>query len=290
MPGEAVDVRFGSDGLVLRGRARLTADAGTALVLLSGIGFHSFEYEPLAEQLAARGVSSLSFDFRGHGRSDGPRGAWTLAELAADAGCAVGALLERHPGPVAIFGNSLGAMVAILAATGDRRVGAVVASNCPARIGSFLLTAPRRAALCAGRLLGPAPGLRVSIDHFYDYGRLIDDPAWLEAIRHDPRIADARRLTLPTYRELLSWDGPAAVRRLRTPILVLQGAADRLQPPRQSELLFAAANEPKALELLPTGHLPHLEDPCGVCDVVTRWIASGTTGHAAPLRTSQRGP
>lgn len=83
----------------------------------------------------------------------------------------------------------------------------------------------------------------------------------------DQLIRDARRLSVATYRSLLDrWDGPAAVQRLHSPLLVVQGRNDQLQPPRQSELLFDAANNPKDYLLVDTGHLPHLEDPSTLGD------------------------
>ena len=105
---------FPSGELNLYGRMRHFAEGAPTLVLLSGLGFHTFEYEPLAAHLATEGLNCLSFDYRGHGRSDGQRGAWTLDELAGDTRHAIDVVRERHRGPIALFGNSLGAMVAIL--------------------------------------------------------------------------------------------------------------------------------------------------------------------------------
>ncbi|MGZ5320198.1 MAG: alpha/beta hydrolase [Solirubrobacterales bacterium] len=140
---ETVTLRSGD--LDLYGRLYSRGDEAPTIVLLSGLGFHTFEYEPLATALGAAGISALSFDFRGHGRSAGPRGRWTLDELAADCGCAIDFAWRRNGGPVVLFGNSLGAMIAILTGARDDRPLGVVAANTPARIGDFLLTRPRRA-------------------------------------------------------------------------------------------------------------------------------------------------
>lgn len=102
------EVRFVSDDLQLYGRLRTHAETAPTIVLLCGVGFHTLEYEPLAEWLAARGRNCLSFDYRGHGRSGGPRGAWTLEELASDTRHAIDLVQQRHNGPIAMFGNSLG--------------------------------------------------------------------------------------------------------------------------------------------------------------------------------------
>ena len=68
----------------LHGRLRHCSEDAPTLLLLSGLGFHTFEYEPLAAELAGSGFNALSFDFRGHGRSGGGRGQWVLNDLVAD--------------------------------------------------------------------------------------------------------------------------------------------------------------------------------------------------------------
>ena len=119
--------------------------------------------------------------------------------------------------------------------------------------------------------------LRFSVDHFYSYEQLIADRSWISAIRRDELIGAARRLSIGTYQSLLDqWDGRAAVRRLHTPLLVVQGRNDQLQPPQQSELLVAAANDPKEYLLVDTGHLPHLEDPTMLGGQLLHWFDTTT--------------
>jgi alpha-beta hydrolase superfamily lysophospholipase len=277
MHGDAETISFRSGDLDLYGQLRHRADEAPTVVLLCGLGFHTFEYEPLATQLAAAGWNSLSFDYRGHGRSGGPRGRWTLDELVADCRHAVDFVSQRHSGPIGLFGNSLGAMVAILTGVRDDRLLGVVAANCPARIADFLLTRPRRALFSLAKLIGPFAPMRISVDHFYSYEQLIDDRSWVSTIQRDPLIADARRLSVTTFRTLLeTWNGPEAARELHEPLLVIQGGNDHLQPPKQSQLVFEAANDPKKYEVVDTGHLPHLEAPKMLAGLLIEWF-SGLT-------------
>lgn len=280
MRAEPETVSFRSDELQLYGRLRHGATDGPTLVLLSGLGFHTFEYEPLATDLATKGFNCLSFDFRGHGRSGGQRGRWDLDQLAVDARHAVDFMCQRYPSPIGLFGNSLGAMVAILAATSDDRVAGVAASNCPARIAEFLLTRPRRVLFALAKLAAPIAPIRISVNHFYSYQQLIDDPAWISVIAHDPLIADARRLSIPTYQALLEdWDGQTTIGKLHKPLLLIQGRNDHMQPPRQSELLFEAANDPKTYQALDTGHLPHLENPQTLAEMLAKWFKALSHYH-----------
>ncbi len=275
MPGEVETTTFRSGELDLYARLRHHADQAPVIVLLSGLGFHTFEYEPFAIQLAAAGFNALSFDYRGNGRSPGPRGRWTLGELTADCQSAVGFARQRYRGTIVLFGNSLGAMVAMLAGARDDRLSAVIAANPPAHAGDFMLTRPRRALFTLMKLTGPVVPLRLSVNHFIAYQQLIDDPSWVAAMQRDPLIADARRLSAGTLRELLeTWDGPRAARQLRKPLLVIQGQNDHLQPPQQSQLVFAAANHPKQFQLVNTGHLPHLEAPAMLTALLANWLSA----------------
>ncbi|MGZ5348343.1 MAG: alpha/beta hydrolase, partial [Solirubrobacterales bacterium] len=253
------EVWFDSQGIQLHGRLRAVGPNRPTLVLLCGLGFHTFEYEPFATRLAQLGFNTLSFDYRGHGRTAGPRGMWTIDELVADTTAAIDLLAQRGMADLSLFGNSLGAMVAIEAGAGDRRVRTVLASNAPAHVADFLLTRPRRALWAMAKAASALP-LKISVNHFYSYRQLIKDPVWIQRIQTDPLISAARRLSVRTYRSLLDeWDGEVAIAKLDCPVLVLRGANDELQPPEQTELLFSAASEPKGLLAVDGGHLPHLD-------------------------------
>ncbi len=242
-------------------------------MLLCGIGFHTFEYEPLATELATRGVNTLSFDYRGHGRSTGVRGRWTLDDLADDTLAAISYARQHGLDRVHLVGNSLGGMIAILAGERDPHIESVVASNAPAHVADFLLTRPRRLLYRIALPLSRIVPMRISVNHFYAYEQLTDNPDWAGRIRRDATITRARRLSMLTYRELLdTWDGPDAIHRLHRPVLLIQGNHDRFQPPAQTDQLYTAANEPKAHRAIEAGHLPHLDATSEFADLVTGWL------------------
>ena len=95
MSGQVEEIRLVGGGPELYARLRTSDHEAPTIVLLCGLGFHTFEYEPLAELLRASGYNVVSFDYRGHGRSHGPRGRWSLADLASDARRAVGLVSGR---------------------------------------------------------------------------------------------------------------------------------------------------------------------------------------------------
>ncbi len=267
-------VALSAAGVRLFARWLEVSGARGGLVLLPGLGFHSFEYERLQALLAEEGLPSLALDYRGHGRSEGRPGDWTLDLLVADTRAAIDWVSAEHAGPVVLVGNSLGAMVAIATGKVDPRVRAVVASNCPAHVRDFLMTPFRSALFAIAQVMARIYPLRISVNHFYSYADLIEDPQLLERIGRDQRIRSARRLSVAAYRALLDeWDGVREVAELTKPLLLVHGAHDRLQPGGQADLLLAAANEPKRRVCLDTGHLPNLERPELLADAVAQWLS-----------------
>lgn len=257
----------------LYARLRIADRADPTMILLCGLGFHTFEYEPLTTELAGRGVNTMSFDYRGHGRSSGARGRWILDDLAADAAAAIADARTQGLERIHLVGNSLGGMIAVVAGARDQDIVSVVASNTPAHAAEFMLTRPRRALYHLARSVSKLVPLRISVNHFYSYERLTDDTTLIDRIRRDTTIRSARRLTLPTYHELLdTWNGPAAIARLHHPMLLIHGTSDQLQPAEQSSQLYAAANEPKQHHSISAGHLPHLDATTELADLLTTWL------------------
>lgn len=115
-PG-AEDVRFPTeDGLTLNGWfvPAGTGRAAGAVLVLNGNAGHRGHRAPLAKALAERGFAVLLFDYRGYG---GSAGRPTEEGLLRDARAARSYLEHRGVvAPIALFGESLGAAVALAVA------------------------------------------------------------------------------------------------------------------------------------------------------------------------------
>src|SRR5207302_3585174 len=94
---------------------------------------HGFAEDPSAllarmEALNRHGWDAAALDARAHGRSGGDRGSFGGRE-AADVAAWVDALRasgRAGPGPLAVWGRSMGAAIALRATAADRRVSALV--------------------------------------------------------------------------------------------------------------------------------------------------------------------
>jgi pimeloyl-ACP methyl ester carboxylesterase len=128
-------IAFGSHGLQLKGKILLPADATESkpvpgAVLCHGFGSAHRVMEPAAKMMAAQGIASIIFDFRGHGASEGAVDG-KLAEDVVDAWNILCQLPEVDSQRVGIAGHSLGAMSAIMAAEKIENPRALVALSCP---------------------------------------------------------------------------------------------------------------------------------------------------------------
>jgi alpha-beta hydrolase superfamily lysophospholipase len=266
------EVHFESGLYRIFGKLRIKDATAPTILLLHGLGFHTFEYDSLAPLLAEGGFNSLAFDHRCHGKSEGPRGHWVLQELVADAVSAIDFVSKRVSGPIGIFGNSMGAIVGIYAATRDARIRSLVASNCPTRVTGFAATPFRLGLLRLLQVVASVVPIRVSVNHFIPYRRILLNDEIVERVQNDPLIADARRFAPSTYADMFEWNALPIVSSLSIPMLVLYAQQDGLQTPEQSTMLFDAARSEKEIRALATGHVPDLENPDLLDPILKDWF------------------
>ncbi len=237
-----------ADGTRLHLQAWLPPEGVAArgmLLVVHGLGEHGGRYDALARRLAADGHAVFAHDHRGHGRSEGRRGAIPsddalLQDLAAviDALPALGGA-----GPLRLLGHSLGGLVAArfvaealapAPAPWSRAVDALALSSPALDPG---MSGAQRALLA---LLGPlAPGLAVGngLDPLW----VCRDAAVVRAYIDDPLVHDRVtprlvRFIVDAGRQVL-----AAAPRWALPTWLHWAGADRCVAPRGSAAFAAAA-------------------------------------------------
>jgi uncharacterized protein len=207
------EVRFTTDdGVTLSGwLVAAGRETRTAVVLLHGFSGHRLpELAAFVPWLHER-HHVLQFDFRGHGESD--PGVITLgSHERQDVAAAVRFLENRGLGPIALFGVSMGASTAIMAAP-DLPVAAVVADAPFAELHHPIANRMREAGYPLAEL-----GARVIVA-----GAALRTRSWLR----DPIQAVARITPRP--------------------LLIISPREDQLIRRGQSERLFERAGEPKEL-------------------------------------------
>jgi alpha-beta hydrolase superfamily lysophospholipase len=239
--GQTVRTR---DGLALARRDWPSADARGTIVIVHGLGEHIGRYAQLAARLNARRWSVVGYDQRGHGKSPGERGRIAAGDdLPADLAQVVDAVRAETAGPLALFGHSLGGLVAARFVAGgletprpawQRDVAALVLSSPALDIG---MTAAQRALLVALAAVTPNLGIGNGLDPT----GISRDAEVVAAYRADPLVHDR---IAPRLIRFLADAGPLVrmlAPRWQVPTLLLYAGSDRCVVPAGSAAFAAAA-------------------------------------------------
>ncbi len=197
----------------------------------------STKHLAVASLVAELGGAALRFDFAGRGESEGDPTDLTITAELADLGAAVAWMRDRIVSSLALVGSSLGGAVAMLHASSDPAVTALVTVASPSRL-------PDRPRAAWG-----GPGLRRAGDLVeVSPGELIRARFFTDAARHDP-LAAAARVACPwlilhgTDDDVVPFaDGEAYARAApRARFVPVSGADHRSFADRHLERLLAEA-------------------------------------------------
>lgn len=209
-------------------------------------------FRQLADSLGRRGIAVLRLDDRGVGASGGTFEGATSRDFADDVRAALAYLRTRaaergdvDPRRLALLGHSEGGMIAPMVAADDPSVAALVLMAGPAYTGQRIAEFQQRDAIAAR-----FPS--ASRDSVY------------AANQAGVRAALARS---PWTRYWWTYDPLATARRVRAPVLILQGATDRQVTPEQADTLAAAlragGDRDVTVRVFPTTDHLFLADPSG---------------------------
>lgn len=223
---------------------------------------------PNAIFLHAVGFHCLTIDVRGHGANPPETLPISAGEFGLDALATFEALLERPEVTVgAVFGHSMGAIGAILAAAADPRVSAVVATSAPAD--------PLRLTRQTFRLA------RLPIPDVIAYPL-----AWLTT----------RVYLRPRGHRVPEISATAAIGKYAGPVLLAHGSDDAVVPAKHMARLAAAARAarvgsdpevPVASVVVNGGQHSWLYEDAGYREAVARFLAAALDGPRPPAEAGR---
>jgi 3-oxoadipate enol-lactonase len=224
---------------------------GPALLLIHGLGYARWGWEPVVEPLA-RSFDVLLFDNRGIGDSEAPPGPYTATQMAEDA---VRVLDEAGVERAHVVGTSLGGMIAQELALGwpDRVERLVLACTTPGGAQAFPM--PQRTV----ELMQARATLREYIENALEPDprpELVD-----RILEHRERTAQRFEAWSAQAAAGASFDAHDRLGTLDAATLVQHGDGDTVVDPRNADLLADAIPDARVSIYPGCGHLFMWQDP-----------------------------
>lgn len=200
------------------------------IIMLHGWGMGKngnpqFTFVRAARQFCKSGLAVLRFDFRGVGDSEGEFDDYTQTSMLEDLDVAIEYLQANDnvdSKKIGVLGWSMGGSTAIIGASRNRKIKCVVSWAAPSNQKDMWT------------------------------------PAMLEQLKKDKRIivdfSSGLTTTLKTALEEFRWKAYKAIRKVKVPILIINGTADTNVYPVHAEKLYKNANKPKRLVLISGAH------------------------------------
>jgi dienelactone hydrolase len=194
-------------------------------------------FRQISETLASHGIAVLRVDDRGIGDSKGGETLMsaTSADYADDVRAQIDYLRSRREidgARIALVGHSEGGIIAPMVAAGDSRVAAIVLMAGTAKRGDEIIAYQVNQGLEADPALTEEARAK---------GRAEQQEAMRKAVAGD--LSAPEVLRIPWMRYFLTYDPLPTIRKVRQPILILQGVLDRQVTADQAEMLLKAARE-----------------------------------------------
>ncbi|HEX7086593.1 MAG TPA: alpha/beta fold hydrolase [Vicinamibacterales bacterium] len=267
-------VRIPANGFTLAGT--LSKPSGTpppkgrypAIVLLAGSGPTDRDevvagipiFGLLAAPLADAGYHVLRYDKRGIGQSGGRAESGTIEEYAEDARAAVRFLRKRKdvdPDRIVLLGHSEGALAAMLAASRDDDIAALVLVGAPSVPGGELVLEQQQYLLGRMNLTEAERTARIELQKRIQ-AAVVGEGSW-------DGIAEPLRRQADTswFQSFLRFTPADVIAKTEQPILIIQGELDKQVMPhhadRLAEMARARKDAPKdAVEVVRLDKVNHL--------------------------------
>ncbi|MBM2821961.1 MAG: alpha/beta fold hydrolase [Thermoleophilia bacterium] len=230
---------------------------GSPLVLVQGLGYARWGWEPVADLLAER-FRVILFDNRGIGESETPPGPYTVQEMARDV---VQVLDEAGICRAHLVATSLGGMIGqeLALAVPERVERLVLVCTTPGGPNAIPMPEPTVRLIAEGPTLAPLVALRRFVENALATGA--PDELVERILAHRIRTAQPLEAWLAQAAAGAAFDAWDRLPGLELRTLVLHGTADVVVDPRNADLLVARIPDAE-LELFPgCGHLLYWERP-----------------------------
>lgn len=256
----------------------VSKDAPT-IVFVPGTSVYGLCYAELLYEIGKKGYNIVALDPRGHGRSEGSRGDYSIEELMDDVEQVVRFAKNRFNNKVSLMGSSQGGIVCFYLAAKDIEVDSIICQNFADLAWEETHTIARYPKLAKIgrpliRALGKAfPKLKVSTLSYLDlksikikyFGNLhhfiVDDPFAIT------------KISLRAARSLVKAKLAKPVEEINIPLFVFQGDKDIVFPLDYTKKLYQKLTCPKQMRTYPNcDHAIMVENVDLIKDDMIAWF------------------
>lgn len=249
------------------------------LVFLPGTAIYGMCYAEILEKIGASGFNIVALDPRGHGRSTGERGDYTIKELMTDTQNVITYAINRFGDNVSLMGSSQGGIVAFYLAAKDKRLKSVVCQNFADLTweeSTRLTRFPKMSSMLKPLLKkvgGKAPNAQIPISMYLDLEKIK-----VKYFGNAKNFMDQDPLALSSIsfraiHSLAVTKIPVAVEEIEVPVMVFQGDADSIFPVDYTQQLFDKLKVQKQMDVFSgMNHAIMTEDPDRVLPAILKWL------------------
>lgn len=250
------------------------------VVFVPGTGIYGLCYAEFLYKLSEMGYNIVALDPRGHGRSEGARGDYTISEIMSDVEAVHQYAVARFGDNVSLMGSSQGGIVSFyLAAKHEQRFASAICQNfadLTSETSHKLVRYPnlikyiKPTMIQFGKLMPDTlipVGLyldleKIRVKYFGNAKNFMDqDPL---ALSH---------VTLRAISSLATTPLAKPIEEITTPIMVFQGDADSIFPVAYTQAIFDQIKAKKRFDIFPgLNHAIMTEDPEILLAPVSDWL------------------
>lgn len=278
-------ITFHSEGLEIHGSLWKTDRPEKGAVLLCHGAFETREnWATFADRLNKDGFTVFTFDFAGHGASQGMHGSVNLRTWAYNIRDALNYLQVHGCSVFGLVGWESGGSAALLAAAHDVRLACAVILSAP------IYLVPTLAERVVYLLASIVAKLKLAFLHkpltlsrLNEMKRLsvMLDETMNEVYFTDPKVQEIyNTFPIPDSLDNVWIDITSSAKKIGIPVLVIHGSEDKIVPMNQSQKLYDLLPGRKELKMVDgSGHMLHLDlQKDAVYAMILNWMKANLIG------------
>lgn len=268
-----------SDGIKLHLDIYEYSRKAPTIVFIPGTAIYAMCYGEMLYKLGKAGYNVVGFDPRGHGRSEGVRGDYTIPDIMSDARNVISYAIKKFNKNVSLMGSSQGGIVAFYVAAVEDRIQSAICHTFAdlANQESVRLTRYPNLSSVLRPLIASFGGVfsdtQIPVSLYLDL-----DTVEVKFFGSARKFIETNPLALKTIslralRSLAHTPLPKPIEQITTPVMVFQGTSDSIFPMDYTQRIYDQLSCKKRIHFFEgLNHALNTEDMPGLLKPVTEWL------------------